>query len=151
MLASFWLSGSSAPGRPGCRLLLQMRRSTSCLRNDSGSAVSFPLVHEVPKLDMTCSMMVVYQQVGMYKMMEASTYEASVYSVVASLGMVLTWVASRVYRGFVHRLSEFCSRSVLTHARKLGRLFRIIPNSTSCKTILEASLSLVPLRIACTY
>ena len=39
-------------------------------------------------LDMTCSMMVVYQQVGMYKMMEASTYEASVYSVIASLGMV---------------------------------------------------------------
>ena len=31
----------------------------------------------------------VYQQVGMYKMMEESTYKALVYSVVASLGVYL--------------------------------------------------------------
>ena len=95
--------------------------------------------------------MVVYQQVGMYKMVEASTCEASMYSVVASLGMVSALGYLQGLLCVVHRLSDFYSRSALTNARKLGGMSQINPNSTSRKTALEASLSLVPLRIACTY
>ena len=74
-------------------------------------------------------------------MMEVSVYEVLVYSVVASLGMVpdLGCLQSPPFQISPH------------DACKLGGLFRIIASSTFRKTALEASLSLAPLHIACTY
>ena len=74
-------------------------------------------------------------------MMEVSAYEALVYSVVTSLGVVpdLGCLQSPPFQISPH------------DACKLGGLFRIIASSTFRKATLEASLSLAPLRIACTY
>ena len=74
-------------------------------------------------------------------MMGVSDYEVLVHSVVTSLGVVpdLGCLQSPPFQ-----ISP-------DDARKLGGLFRIIASSTFRKTTLEASLSLAPLRIACTY
>ena len=74
-------------------------------------------------------------------MMEVSGYEVLVYSVVTSLGVVpdLGRLQSPPFQISPH------------DACKLGGLFRIIASSTFRETTLEASLSLAPLGIACTY
>ena len=63
---------------------------------------------------------------------------------------VYSWVTSRVYCGLVHRLSELCVRLAIMHACISGCLIRIAPRRTSCRTIPEALLSQVQIRIACT-
>ena len=50
----------------------------------------------------------------------------------------------------VHRLSEFCVRSALTHSCISGCLIRIIPTRTSCRTVPEALPFQDRIRIACT-